>query len=141
MSGSWKRPKRAAALLLAAVLGAALTGARGASPPAPGGAPADTVGMTNTLEYTPDTLTVRAGDAVLWKNGSALVHTVTGDESKATLEGSADIPEGAEPFDSGRLDPGQTFTHTFETPGEYDYFCVPHEGAKMRGTVIVEPSP
>ncbi|WP_263792166.1 cupredoxin domain-containing protein [Salinibacter sp.] len=48
------------------------------------------------------------------------------------------LPDGATPFHSGDLEPEATFEYTFETPGRYRYFCVPHEAA-MRGVVIVEP--
>lgn len=33
------------------------------------------------------------------------------------------IPSGAPPFDSGILSAGG-FTHTFETRGTYDYYCI-----------------
>ena len=97
-----------------------------------------TVEMTNQLTFTPDTVVIRAGETVEFRNTSALVHTVTGDPSRASLDASVHLPEGAEPFHSGRMKPGTSFSHAFEAPGTYRYFCVPHEGAKMRGTVIVE---
>lgn len=114
---------------------AALIAAAGVSSPRDAAA---TVEMTNQLTFTPDTVVIRAGETVEFRNSSALVHTVTGDPSRASLEESVRLPEGAEPFHSGRLKPGADFSHTFEAPGTYRYFCVPHEGAKMRATVIVE---
>jgi plastocyanin len=48
------------------------------------------------------------------------------------------LPKAASAFDSGNLDPKETFEHTFDVPGTYRYFCIPHEGTKMYGTVIVE---
>lgn len=103
-----------------------------------GSEPAATVGMTNTLEFDPDTVRVQAGETVRWTNGSVIVHTVTADPAAATTEESVRLPDGASPFDSGDLDPKGTFEHTFEVPGTYRYFCIPHEGTKMYGTVIVE---
>lgn len=97
-----------------------------------------TVGMTNTMNYTPDTVRIKIGETVLWKNTSLLAHTVTGDPSESTIKGSAKLPVDAEPFNSGMLDPEQTFRHTFQVTGTYQYFCIPHEGAKMYGWVIVE---
>lgn len=135
----------AAGLALAAIgAGIAPSGAPAPGPAGPGdratpGPPADTVTMTNRLTFAPDSIVVRAGETVLFRNTSALVHTVTADPSRASLDASVRLPEGASPFDSGRLSPGQSFPHTFETPGRYRYFCVPHEGAEMRGTVVVEP--
>ena len=101
--------------------------------------PAAVVGMTNTLSFTKDTVRVEAGETVRWKNNSVIVHTVTADAEKATMEKSVRLPEGATPFHSGDLEPKATYEYTFEIPGRYRYFCVPHEAA-MRGTVIVEPA-
>jgi len=99
--------------------------------------PVVTVEMTNTMKFTPDTVRIKRGQTVKWDNTSLLAHSVTGDPSKASIEGSARLPAGANPFDSGMLDPKQTFTHTFTVSGTYQYFCIPHEGAKMYGWVIV----
>lgn len=46
------------------------------------------------------------------------------------------IPAGATAFDSGVISRG-SFEFTFETPGTYDYYCIPHEGSGMAGTVTV----
>lgn len=96
------------------------------------------VEMTNTMKFTPDTVRIKRGQTVKWDNTSLLAHSVTGDPSKASIEGSARVPKRAKPFDSGMMDPKQTFTHTFSVSGTYKYFCIPHEGAKMYGWVIVE---
>ncbi len=103
------------------------------------GAPAATIGMTNTLSFTKDTVRVEVGETVRWKNNSVIVHTVTADPEEATMDESMRLPEGAASFHSGNLEPDETFEYTFETPGRYRYFCVPHEAA-MRATVIVEPA-
>jgi len=100
--------------------------------------PVVTVGMTNTMKFTPDTVRIQKGETVRWENSSLIAHTVTGDPSLETVEGSAKLPEQAEPFDSGMMDPEQTFEHTFNVSGTYKYFCIPHEGTKMFGWVIVE---
>ena len=99
--------------------------------------PAIVVEMT-TLTFSPLSVTIRAGEAVEWRNTSLLVHTVTGDPSKATIEGSASLPSGGQAFDSGELNPQAIFRHTFRIPGTYRYFCIPHEGVRMRGTVVVQ---
>jgi len=96
------------------------------------------VTMTNRLTYEAEAVRVRVGETVTWENTSDLIHTVTGDPSRAADEGSVSLPDGAAPFDSGNLQPGETFSHTFRVPGEYVYFCVPHEAAGMVGRVIVE---
>lgn len=94
--------------------------------------------MINTLKFTADTVRIEAGQTVRWENTSLLSHTVTGDPEQATIEGSASLPEGAEAFDSGMLDPEKSWSHTFRKPGTYQYFCEPHEAARMYGWVIVE---
>lgn len=94
--------------------------------------------MTNRLTFIPDTLHVSVGDRVTWKNTSMLVHTVTADSAQSTVEGSVRLPEGAESFDSGSIDPGDEFSRKLHVPGIYTYFCIPHEGAGMWGTIIVE---
>jgi plastocyanin len=96
------------------------------------------VTMTNRLEFEAKTVRIRVGQAVRWRNTSALMHTVTADPAKANDRANVGLPAGARPFDSGNLDPGDDFVHTFTAPGEYRYVCVPHELAGMVGTVIVE---
>lgn len=79
--------------------------------------------------FTPPTLEVQAGTVVTWTNKSDLVHTVT--------SGTPDNPDGM--FDSGDIEPGETYTYTFNNPGTYDYFCIPHQPS-MTGRVIVGAS-
>lgn len=106
----------------------------------PGGAHAETVvvEMTGDLVFAPETVTVEAGDTVQWRNVSNVIHTATADPDAAADPGHVTLPEGAEAFSSGILPPGQTFSHTFEVPGRYQYVCLPHEAAGMIGEVIVE---
>ncbi len=102
----------------------------------PSGEPV-TVEMDNRLRYLPDTVRIPVGATVRWFNASELIHTVTADPEKAFRRESVRLPESAAPFDSGDLRPGEGFTHTFTVPGEYRYFCVPHEVAGMVGVVLV----
>lgn len=95
------------------------------------------VEMTNSLEYIPSQITVRVGDTVEWRNTSDLVHTVTADPSLARNEEHVQLPPGAEEFNSGDIPPGESFRHTFETAGMYEYFCIPHEMRGMLGSVVV----
>lgn len=97
------------------------------------------VEMNNALDFLPDTVRVTAGEQVVWRNTSDLVHTVTGDPGAALQAENVVLPEGARPFDSGDLVPGASFAHTFTVAGTYRYVCVPHEPAGMLGIVIVEP--
>jgi plastocyanin len=76
---------------------------------------------------------------VTWRNTSQLTHTVTDDPAKATNQADAQLPSGVQAWDSGDLNAGQTFTHTFDVAGTYKYFCQPHEAAGMVGTIVVTP--
>ncbi|MBD3243940.1 MAG: halocyanin [Chitinivibrionales bacterium] len=89
------------------------------------------------LDFVPSRITIDAGRTVLWKNTSPLVHTVTAVPELANNPAHVALPPGAEPFNSGNLKPGDRFAHTFTVPGEYRYFCIPHENAGMVGTVTV----
>ena len=46
------------------------------------------------------------------------------------------IPAKATPFDSGTISQGG-FEYTFETPGTYDYYCIPHQSMGMVGRIVV----
>ena len=104
------------------------------------------VGMT-AQAFRPYEVTTTVGEEVVWQNTSSRDHTVTAYEDT--------LPEGATYFatggfeseaaareawdgSNGAISNGQRFAHTFEVPGEYSYFCIPHEKAGMVGTVIVE---
>jgi plastocyanin len=93
--------------------------------------------MTDALRFEPANLTVAKGTTVIWRNSSQTVHTVTDDPGKASNKADAALPSGAQAWDSGNLNPGQMFSHTFDTPGTYKYFCIPHEAAGMTGTIVV----
>ena len=97
------------------------------------------VQLTDALKFEPPTLTVARGTSVTWRNASQLVHTVTDDASKAANAANVQLPAGAQAWDSGDLNAGQTFTHTFDVAGTYKYFCVPHETAGMLAIVVVTP--
>lgn len=101
--------------------------------------PAEVVTMDNQLNFAPDTVRVQVGETVEWRNTSLLVHTVTADPDTAARAEHVQLPDGAEPFHSGNMDPETSWSHTFEVSGTYRYFCVPHEAAGMLGTIIVEP--
>ncbi|HYM75589.1 MAG TPA: copper-containing nitrite reductase [Candidatus Dormibacteraeota bacterium] len=99
-----------------------------------------TVGMTD-MGFVPAAITVNAGDKVVWKNSSPVIHNVVDDASKALSVVDVKLPSGARPFDSGLLQPGQSFSRVFTEPGIYRYVCTLHEGSGMKGVVIVRPSP
>jgi plastocyanin len=99
-----------------------------------------TVGMTD-MGFVPPAITVNVGTKVLWNNSSQVIHNVVDDASKALSRVDVSLPSGARPFDSGLLQPGQSYSRVFTEPGIYHYVCTLHEGSGMKGVVIVRPSP
>ena len=98
-----------------------------------------TVDMTATLQFAPTAVTINSGETVEFRNISTFTHTVSTVADTPIETQAVMLPAGAEAFDSGAIAPGETFTHTFTTPGTYRYFCEPHVGQGMIGTVIVNP--
>jgi plastocyanin len=109
---------------------------RGANGPTPGGAPV--VDMNDQNAFVPKTITVSVGDKVTWRNVGAVAHTVTTDKSKAAKPSNASVPAGVTAWDSGLIGGGKSYSYTFRKPGTYRYFCIPHEGVGMVGTVVVK---
>ncbi len=127
------------------VLARYLPGRGGGGGGGPGASPgadleAGTVEVTMTdLSFVPDTLRIPRGTTVTWRNTSELVHTVTAHPGRVRDPAQVRLPEGAEPFDSGNLFPGQNFQWRAEVPGTYRYLCVPHDAVGMIGVIIVDP--
>ena len=89
--------------------------------------------------FDPGFLQVRVGTTVEWRNTSMFsVHTITCDPGRTRREDYVMLPEGALPFASARLGPGDRFRHTFSVPGRFRYFCIPHQDAGMIGEVEVQ---
>ncbi len=102
--------------------------------------PAAVVRMADDkLEFIPATVSIKAGQIVQWINGSHEVHNVTFNPSSATNSADVTLPKGVQPFESATLNPGQTYSHTFTTPGTYRYVCTFHEPQHMVGEVMVKP--
>jgi plastocyanin len=89
-------------------------------------APAEVAVGSGGDRFTPKDVTVTAGEAVTWR-WSDSGHNVQ-------------VDAAAEQFDSGYKSSGGTFAHTFTTPGTYEFYCDPHRGDGMRGTVTVTPA-
>lgn len=90
--------------------------------------------------FEPHIVRLDPGDTVRWKLESG-AHTTTA-YHPANGDRPRRIPEGAEPWNSGFLteDGSKTFERTFTVEGVYDYFCIPHEGYGMIGTLVVGES-
>lgn len=60
---------------------------------------------------------------VIWANDDASQHTVTADDGVS--------------FDSGNVNSGEAYSHTFVATGTYAYHCTLHP--TMVGTLVVNP--
>jgi plastocyanin len=74
------------------------------------------------IKFNPANVTVKAGDKVTWTNNDSVGHDVTGDNFKSG--------------DAGGMQNGDTFAHTFDKKGTFDYVCTVHSG--MEGSVTVK---
>jgi nitrite reductase (NO-forming) len=78
--------------------------------------------------YVPKEISVPAGSTVTWTNDDSTIHTV--------VEGTAQGGSGETPaFDSSIIAPKGTWDNTFDTAGEFDYYCSLHPF--MTGKVTV----
>ena len=76
--------------------------------------------------YVPSLILTKKGNSVTWVNEDSAFHSVT----------SGFYGSPTELFDSGHLDPFESFVFTFDEVGDYDYFCTLHPW--MKGQVTVE---
>lgn len=71
--------------------------------------------------FSPDPVEVAVGTTVTWTNQDSEPHTATGDGGSFTTE---------------TINPGESDSVTFDTAGEFPYFCEFHPN--MAGTVVVQ---
>ena len=89
--------------------------------------------------FDPETLTVTAGDEVTWMSSGSNPHTVTADDG--SFDSSPDCDGFADSASGACMDEGESFSHTFDEPGTYPYYCKLHGsegGGGMAGTIVVE---
>ena len=89
------------------------------------------VGVTEvrleSFAFAPANIVIDAGTTVTWTNYDSVAHTVTS--------------AGGDDLKSGLFGKGETFRHTFDTPGEFRYYCEPHPNMKGLVTVLaLEPA-
>ncbi len=103
------------------------------------------VSLTRANTFEPEELTVASGETVVFSNDSDAAHTVTAYEDELP-EGADFFASGGEESEDGARDdlaaglikPGESMEVTFEQPGTYQYFCIPHEQQGMTGEIVVE---
>src|SRR4030042_2991066 len=61
--------------------------------------------------FVPDIVEISKGTTVIWTNDDGVKHTIT------SISGA---------FDSGNIDPGKTYSYTFNQAGPFEYRCAKH---------------
>ena len=72
------------------------------------------------FSFSPSSLAISPGTFVKWTNNDPITHTVTSNTSV---------------FDSGDLNPGNSFNYTFRSAGSFPYHCNIHPS--MTGIIVV----
>ena len=104
------RPRLVRSLVLAAFVGTTVAAAT----------PVTHTVVMKATSFAPLTLTLKLGDAVVWRNDDFFPHTAT----------------AAGVFDSGSIAVGASWKYQPKAVGEYAYICTFHPN--MKGTLKVE---
>ena len=84
--------------------------------------------MMKDFEFTPKEVRIKVGTTITWMNAGTTAHSATAIDKS---------------FNTRNLQPGETKSVTFNTPGTFVYHCVfhgnPDDKSGMIGTVVVEP--
>ena len=75
----------------------------------------------DATSFKPETLTIKAGDTVIWINKDFIPHTASSKDSG---------------FDSGTILAGESWRHTFKSKGKAPYTCLFHP--TMKATLRIE---
>jgi plastocyanin len=84
-----------------------------------------TMGSGGNLIFDPSDVTINAGDTVHFVNDMLPPHNII-------VEGRVDLSR-----ESLMFNPGESQDILFADAGDYTFFCGPHQGAGMTGTIHV----
>ncbi|HZJ01979.1 MAG TPA: cupredoxin family copper-binding protein, partial [Gemmatimonadaceae bacterium] len=76
--------------------------------------------VIKNISYMQPKITIPVGTTVEWTNNDPLPHSVTAADKS---------------FNSGLIQPGKTYRHTFAKAGTYNFYCIPHPF--MKGVITV----
>jgi plastocyanin len=82
-----------------------------------------TVHITTDFTFNPASVTIHLGENVTWINDAGIAHTIMSDDS-------------TDPYSSGVLTSGHSFTHEFNSLGVFEYHCSIHPSMKGNVTVV-----
>ena len=85
-----------------------------------------TMGSNGNLIFDPSDITIHAGDTVHFVNEMLPPHNII-------VDGRVDLSR-----ESLMFTPGQSQDIIFTDAGDYEFFCGPHQGAGMTGTIHVK---
>ena len=85
-----------------------------------------TMGSNGNWIFDPSDVTIDAGETIHFVNGMLPPHNII-------VEGRADLSR-----ESLMFSPGESQDILFADAGDYDFFCGPHQGAGMTGTIHVK---
>ena len=86
----------------------------------PAGKSAKVAVAMKDMKFSPDSVTIKVGDTVVWTNDDDHDHTVVADDGS---------------FKSEKIGHGETFKHTFDKKGKFKYSCSYHP--RMKGVIVV----
>ncbi len=84
-----------------------------------------TMGSNGNLIFNPSEITIDAGETLHFVNEMLPPHNII-------VEGRADLSR-----ESLMFSPGESQDILFADAGDYEFFCGPHQGAGMTGTIHV----
>ncbi len=84
-----------------------------------------TMGSNGNLVFEPNEITIESGDTIHFVNGMLPPHNII-------VESRPDLSR-----ESLMFSPGESQDIKFADAGDYEFFCGPHQGAGMVGTIHV----
>jgi plastocyanin len=78
--------------------------------------------IIKNISYLQPKISVAVGTTIEWTNNDPLPHSVTAVDKS---------------FNSGLIQPGKTYRHTFTKAGTFNFYCMPHPF--MKGVITVTP--
>lgn len=76
----------------------------------------------NDFAFNPSAITLKRGTTVTWTNKDSSPHTITSDSG--------------DELNSDTLSEGQSYSHTFNQAGIFDYHCSIHP--RMKSAIVIE---